>query len=520
MPDTIDLEGSLSFLGVADLLQLMGSNANTGVLRLKTSDIPDEGQIFIHSGNPVDARLGEKTGLDAIFPFFGWMSGRFTFTQKNVDPENRLKHGRMQIILDALRMLDDGEIPKISQPPAETPAVKTEEPPHEKKSVPERNDIHVIKGPFIDYMYVIDEELYEDGQEFVIQGSYGSWIWVILDGTVEIVRKTDQGDIPVLRLGQGTFIGNFSSFIQEKRPRSASVIARGKVQLGIIVNQRLSADFARLSHGFREIIASLEKRLKMVTDTYIKMITGTYAPPHKDGIFTPLIKTGDSSPGLWRIDNGEALVVKKDGKKNFLACELGIGDFIGCLPFLNIEMEPFSAAVFASQNLQKTELDADLLHSEYRSLSDTMKNMLGTMAECIALTGNLITNPSAKKVDRQMGGIEKRIHKSRIDSKNLVAYSCMDDSGSVIKQGMGRTLNVSEGGILLEIHKPFEAGTILFLSIGFEEEVCDISAKVVYIQNGDDGMYKCGMSFQDVDEKMAAFLKNFIDFFMSRPEMF
>lgn len=520
MPDKVDLEGSLSFLGIADLLQLLGSNANTGILRLKTPEVPCEGQIYIHNGNPVDAMLGETTGMKAVYSFFGWMDGRFTFTQRSVDPENRLKQGRMQIILDALRMLDDGEIKQIRSSSAPVHATANEQPVTERPVKSERNDLHVIKGPFIDYMYVIDEEIYDDGQEFVIQGSYGSWIWVILDGVVEIVRKTDHGDIPVLRLGQGTFIGNFSSFINEKRARSASVIAKGKVQLGIIDNQRLSADFARLSHNFREVITSLEKRLKMVTDTYIKMVTGEHTPPHKQGIFTPTIKTGDSSSGLWRIDSGEALVVKRDGKKSFLVCDLVAGDFIGGIPFLDIEMEPVSAAVYASQDLQRTEFDIEILHREYKSLSDTLKNMLATIAKCIAVTGNLITNTSFKKVDRPMEGIEKRIHKSRIDSKNLVAYSCINDSGAVVKQGMGRTLNVSEGGILLEIHNPIESGTQLSLSIGFEEEVCDIQAKVVYMLAGDDGMYKCGMSFQDVTEETAVILKKFIDYFMSRPEMF
>lgn len=104
-------------------------------------------------------------------------------------------------------------------------SIANEQPVTERPVKSERNDFHVIKG-LIDYMYVIDEEIYDDGQEFVIQGSYGSWIWVILDGVVEIVRKTDHGDIPVLRLGQGTFIGNFSSFINEKRARSALWIVK------------------------------------------------------------------------------------------------------------------------------------------------------------------------------------------------------------------------------------------------------------------------------------------------------
>lgn len=388
MSESFDLEGNLRFLGVPDLIQLLGSNANTGVLTLSTPSIPEEGYIYIHAGNPVDARIGSDTGLAALFRFFGWMDGRFSFTQKTVDSENRLKQGRMQIILDGLRMLDDGEIVKIESSIRPSPSTIV--------SV-ERSDLHVIKGPFIDYMYVIDEELYDDGQEFVLQGSYGSWIWVVLDGVVDIVRKTDSSEIPILRLGTGTFIGSLSAFIHEKRPRSASVIARGKVQLGIIDNQRLGTDFAKLSQDFRDVVFSLERRLKMVTDTYISIYTGTYKPPHKEGIFSPFIRIGDQPSGLWKIESGEALVVKKDGKKGRLMCDLGPGDFIGDIPFLDIEMEPSSSGVYVSNDLEKTSLDVEKLYGEYNSLSDTLKNMLSTLAKCIAVTGNMATNISGKR---------------------------------------------------------------------------------------------------------------------------
>jgi hypothetical protein len=46
----------------------------------------------------------------------------------------------------------------------------------------------------------------------------------------------------------------------------------------------------------------------------------------------------------------------------------------------------------------------------------------------------------------------KRKHE-RIQSLNL-SYICLDEDANIIKQGMGRTLNISESGILLETHFP------------------------------------------------------------------
>ena len=43
-----------------------------------------------------------------MFSLFGWTEGRFEFTQEPVACERTIKKGRMEIILDGLRLLDDG----------------------------------------------------------------------------------------------------------------------------------------------------------------------------------------------------------------------------------------------------------------------------------------------------------------------------------------------------------------------------------------------------------------------------
>ena len=46
-----------------------------------------------------------------------------------------------------------------------------------------------------------------------------------------------------------------------------------------------------------------------------------------------------------------------------------------------------------------------------------------------------------------MNPVDKRRH-TRYESLNL-SYVCLDENDNIIKQGMGRTLNISESGILL-----------------------------------------------------------------------
>ena len=39
----------------------------------------------------------------------------------------------------------------------------------------------------------------------------------------------------------------------------------------------------------------------------------------------------------------------------------------------------------------------------------------------------------------------------RFDSGNLLSYVCLDNQNKIVQQGMGKTIDVSEGGILLEL---------------------------------------------------------------------
>jgi len=103
----------------------------------------------------------------------------------------------------------------------------------------------------------------------------------------------------------------------------------------------------------------------------------------------------------------------------------------------------------------------------------------------------------------------KRVHR-RIDSLNLLAYVCLDPDNEVVKQGMGRTLNVSRSGILLETHQPMDPFYQVMLTIGFEEDLIDIRGKVVYCRNGAEGKFETGIHFIDVGQEQLALLDQYI----------
>lgn len=104
---------------------------------------------------------------------------------------------------------------------------------------------------------------------------------------------------------------------------------------------------------------------------------------------------------------------------------------------------------------------------------------------------------------------EKRKH-SRIDSLHLLNYVFLDENEDEDTQGMGRTLNISEAGILLETHNPIPINNIIALTIGFEEDVVDIKGRVVYNTKNSENMFESGIEFFDVDETAKNILQQYI----------
>ncbi len=69
--------------------------------------------MYFVKGNIVDASAGTKRGIDAAYALFGWTEGEFEFYQEEVKAKNIIQKSRMEITLDALRMIDDGQIEKL-----------------------------------------------------------------------------------------------------------------------------------------------------------------------------------------------------------------------------------------------------------------------------------------------------------------------------------------------------------------------------------------------------------------------
>ena len=107
-----------------------------------------------------------------------------------------------------------------------------------------------------------------------------------------------------------------------------------------------------------------------------------------------------------------------------------------------------------------------------------------------------------------MANENKRKHQ-RIKSLNL-SYFCLDEDDNIIKQGMGRTLNLSESGILLETHFPIEPKYLVLLTIALENDLLEIKGKPIHSQSIGTDKFEVGIEFLNPDQESMRLLENFV----------
>jgi len=110
-------------------------------------------------------------------------------------------------------------------------------------------------------------------------------------------------------------------------------------------------------------------------------------------------------------------------------------------------------------------------------------------------------------------GINERRHHPRVNALNLISFSCIDATESVVAQGMGRTLNVSEDGILLETHVSIDPKYAIELAIGLEDELINIKGSIIFSTPGKDEKFEAGIEFVETDDVTIEILKKYIKVF-------
>ena len=378
------LKGDLRFLSLSDVLQILGENNKTGTLRIRSQYAPKAGLIYFMNGNPVNAIAGQLNGLDAIYSLFGWTQGKFELHEEEVRVRRVVNKSTIQIIMDGLRMFDDGLIKILGPSVNDTDSAL--------KGQDKREGSFIVKGPRVDYMYIVDEEQFADGEKIFKEGAHGNWIWIILEGMVKVSRETKKGPLTIVRLGKGCFLGTFACLAHGINRRSATVTAVGDVNLGLLDAQRLSGDLACISPDFKSLLLSLDNRLRKITDRAGSLFMKKYKINRFIEGENLIPGRGSIEKNVFYIKEGEAYVIKRTPRGDLPLLTLEKNDVFGYVPFMNIAPELPFTSLLASKDLKLGKLDPKSLKKEYDQLSGTLRNLIYNVGSHVSVTTRFAIN--------------------------------------------------------------------------------------------------------------------------------
>lgn len=138
---------------------------------------------------------------------------------------------------------------------------------------------------------------FDPGETIFREGDDSREMFVVLEGTVEVVKTTGKTDIRLAQITRGEFLGEMS--LLESLPRSATAKAVDHVKLlaiqpgGFLLKIRRDPTFAF------EIMQSLSRRIRLTNEALLAALkTGTATPDHVRAIVegSEYDKSNDSLP--------------------------------------------------------------------------------------------------------------------------------------------------------------------------------------------------------------------------------
>ena len=103
--------------------------------------------------------------------------------------------------------------------------------------------------------------------------------------------------------------------------------------------------------------------------------------------------------------------------------------------------------------------------------------------------------------------------KARTGSMNLLDYQVVDEIGQTGGYAMGRTLNISEDGMLLETHVPLELGQLVLITLDLADNLIQITGKVMHTSSSEEERHRAGVKFFHVEAEERRIINEYIRIF-------
>ncbi len=104
-----------------------------------------------------------------------------------------------------------------------------------------------------------------------------------------------------------------------------------------------------------------------------------------------------------------------------------------------------------------------------------------------------------------------KVRNKRLETLNLVSFTHKDPEGRVDLEVVGRTLDLSEGGIFLEIPQSVPAGnTEVDVTLGIRDYVINTLGDIVHQRQLENGHIGLGIAFKDLSPEDSRVLTGFL----------
>jgi len=107
---------------------------------------------------------------------------------------------------------------------------------------------------------------------------------------------------------------------------------------------------------------------------------------------------------------------------------------------------------------------------------------------------------------------ERRVS-PRIEKVHLVQLNRFDEEGFRADLTTGRTLNISRGGVRVELHHPIPLRSVVSLNLVLGERIVDVSGTVVYLEDLDGERCGLGIEFNRLEPEARALIEEFVERF-------
>lgn len=108
--------------------------------------------------------------------------------------------------------------------------------------------------------------------------------------------------------------------------------------------------------------------------------------------------------------------------------------------------------------------------------------------------------------------IDERRSSERFATLNFIYYTLPGCAEGEVEY-MGRTLDASKRGLLIQTHVSLAIGQRVLLSVGLGENIVELGGKVVHCVVDESGMSRSGIEFDSLNADQMAKLTTFLEAF-------